>query len=300
MPELVKESRPAAPLRHWGLRPPVIVVRTFVWMQTMLVVLCQCLMAPVAFASERAANRAIAAATTQAATAGDKVKAAAHSDQLVKQQVEAINKVPNVQVKTEDMKQEPLEKGPGLNPVAWIFRPLTKLQAQSVRLEQQIMKLTGPIAALQPGILGLEGRITEVRTEMGQVKERMVSVQGDMGKVQGQLSDMQSNIRDMRQQMHTLEGPMRDLKSPITKLQGPLLELQRPVSSIGTRLNNLEEQLSQLRTLIALVLSSIYVAAALIAVGTPLAAILVWRNRRKLLPEDRNNEDQKIARKIGA
>jgi len=47
--------------------------------------------------------------------------------------------------------------------------------------------------------------------------------------------------------------------------------------------------------LISMVLTSIYLAAALVAVGTPLAAILVWRNKHKLLPKPSANEARQEA-----
>jgi hypothetical protein len=42
-------------------------------------------------------------------------------------------------------------------------------------------------------------------------------------------------------------------------------------------------QLAQLRKLIDLILTSIFIAAAVIAIGTPIAAIIIFRNQRKVL-----------------
>lgn len=60
-------------------------------------------------------------------------------------------------------------------------------------------------------------------------------------------------------------------------------------------MSGLEDQLNDLRTLMSLVLTSIFICAGLIAIGTPVAAILIWRNRHKLLPKPKPEEARQEA-----
>ena len=200
------------------------------------------------------------------------------SDQYAEQQAQAINRIPGVNVKAEDLKETTVKKkaGVNLNPFSWLLRPITRLQEQSIRLEQQMMKLTGPIAALQPGMLRLEKRI--------------VSVESQTGKVQDQMRLMQTDITAMRNELGQIKKPIMELREPIVALRDPLQKIEKPVTSVNKDIN-------ELKTLLSLVLTSIYVAAAVIAFGTPLAAILIWRNKHKLLKPakpDENDEEEAV------
>lgn len=197
------------------------------------------------------------------------------SDQFASDQAKAINHIPGANVKAEDLKEATVVKKakPGFNPLGWLFRPITRLQEQSLRLEQQMMKLTGPIAALQPGMLRLEKRI--------------VSVEGQTHRVQNQMALMQTDISAMRSELTELKKPIMELRAPIEALRDPLTKIEKPVTGVN-------KDLDEVKTLLSLVLTSIYIAAAVIAFGTPLAAILVWRNKHKILKPakpDENDED---------
>lgn len=230
------------------------------------------------------------------------------TDQHVQKQAEVMNKIPGAQVNPEDLKAAPIEKNGftlgDLNPIKWIFSPVIKLQEQVVRLEQEIMKLTGPIAALQPSMLKLNDKMEEVRGTMDQTRQSMESVQGSMVNVQGDMKSMRSkldsvgmtmngirsDLQVMRRDINSLKKPIVGLRQPIVSLQEPLNNLSDPLSTVGTRMRNLDKQLGELKALISLVLTAIFVAAAIVAIGTPLAAILVWRNKHKLLPKPKPDQ----------
>lgn len=216
-------------------------------------------------------------------------------DKFAQQQAHVINKVPGMEVSSEDLKEKEVKKDFSLNPIAWLFKPVIRLQEQSVRLEQQIMKLTGPIAALQPGMLGLENKMTHVQGQMVNMGGQIGRVENKMGDVRGQMAGMQKDISAMRVELGQIKQPITDLKGPIMQLHDPLLDIQKPVSTVGTKLESLDKQLADLKTLISLVLTAIFVSAGMIAVGTPIAAILIWRNKSKLLPKAKPEEEKQEA-----
>ncbi len=208
---------------------------------------------------------------------------AQQSDQYTPKQAEVLNKIPGVDITADDLKERD-KKGFPLNPVAWIFKPVIRLQEQSVKLEQQIMKLTGPIAALQPGMLHLEGRMTSMQGQLASLEE-------DTSGVQSQLVSIQKDIAAMHATLNEIKKPVTDLKGPIMSLRDPIMRIQEPITGV-------DKDLTDVKTLLSLVLTSIYAAAAIIAIGTPLAAILVWRNRQKLLPKPTEKqllEEKKLA-----
>jgi len=209
---------------------------------------------------------------------------AIESDKYVNEQAQAINKIPGANVSPEDLKESEVHKKGGFpNPLGWMLKPVTRLQEQSVKLEQEIMKLTGPIGSLQPSMLRLDKSMSSVQSQMG-------SMQGQITDVGSQMGSMQSDIRSMRQDLSQLKTPISDLKKPVMDLREPVLALAKPVEGVESRLVRLDRELADLKTLLTLILTSIFAAAAIIAVGTPVAAILVWRNRQKFVPATKPEE----------
>ncbi len=196
-------------------------------------------------------------------------------DQYNADQAQAINKIPGENVSAADL-QQAKKKHLDLNPVDWVFAPVIKMEKQSVILQQDIMKLVGPIASLQPGMLGLEKRINSVQDQMG-------TVDGKLGHVQQQMTGLQSDVKAMRNELSQIRRPVSELKQPI-------LDIKDPITKMSKHLAGLDQELRDLKILLGFILTSIFVAAAVIAMGTPLAAILIWRNRAKLLPAPKPHE----------
>jgi uncharacterized protein YoxC len=213
-------------------------------------------------------------------------------DKYVNDQAQAINKIPGEHVTAEDLKESDVHKKGGFpNPLGWMLKPVTRLQEQSVKLEQEIMKLTGPIGSLQPSMLRLDKSMSSVQKQMG-------NMQGQINDVGSQMGSMQSDIRSMRQDLSQLKQPISDLRKPVMDLRDPVLALAKPVEGVEGRLVKVDAELSELKTLLALVLTAIFAAAVIIAIGTPIAAILVWRNRQKFVPATKPeeiHEEQKLA-----
>lgn len=206
-------------------------------------------------------------------------------DKYSSKQAKVLNQIPGVNVTAKDLQESEVKKGVSLNPITWLFKPVIRLQEQSVHLEQQIMKLTGPISALQPGILKLDNRIVSVGKEIGAVRSEIGTVEEKIENVGNQLSAMRQDITAMRVELGEIKKPIVDLQGPIVRLHDPLTKIEKPISGIDSRLVLLDKELGDLKTLLSLVLTAIFISAGIIAVGTPVAAILIWRNKAKLLPK---------------
>jgi peptidoglycan hydrolase CwlO-like protein len=215
------------------------------------------------------------------------------------QTAKAASKIPGVNVDPHLMAQPVLDPPiKGFHPIKRIMRPVENLAKQSVALGQQIMRLEGPIASLQPSMLGLEKRMSKVQDEMTAVQNKMMQMQvnlnsvqsqvsgvrGDMHSIGGQMNGVRGDLSGMRTRIVDLQKPIKDLRGPIVRLHDPIKAVADPVSQVQQRLSSVEGQLADLKTLLATILFSIYVAAAAIALGTPVAAFVVYKNRRKLFP----------------
>lgn len=188
----------------------------------------------------------------------------------------AVNQIPGVKVKPTDLKSPDLPPITGFHPVKKLLRPVENLEGMSIRLEQQMMRLGGPVAALHPPMLSLDNK---------------------MSRVKNQLEGMQSIISSMQSQISGVRSDVQALSKEIAELKQPLVTVVKPLSTIGTPLTDLSNQLNY-------ILIAITLACFGVIFGTPFAAILVYRNRRKMLaktdPEHDSqprHEDAAIANK---
>jgi hypothetical protein len=210
--------------------------------------------------SAKAANIAAARQVNQTATADKKSADTKSGDGKEKPQsqstAQAVNQVPGVKVAPKDLESPEAAPIKGFHPIKKMLQPVENLEGMSIKLEQQIVKLEGPIASLQPPMINLQGKMT--------------SVNDTMGKMQTQLNGVDSQMTGVRADLAKMRAEISDLKGPILAIQKPLADVSHPLEAVETQLN--------------LVLFSILVAAIAIVIGTPMAAVLVYRYRDKLFP----------------
>ncbi len=175
-----------------------------------------------------------------------------------------VNQVPGVKVTAKDL--EPPEQPPikGFHPIKRLLRPVENLEGMSIKLEQQIMKLEGPIAALQPPMVNLQKK-------MNGVDSHLEDTNNTLGKMEYRLHSVEDQVKGARTDIDSVRQEINALKEPITGLRGPLGTIAKPLEAVQTQLN--------------LVLLAILFTAVVIAIGTPIAAIQVYRNRHKIFPD---------------
>jgi hypothetical protein len=86
---------------------------------------------------------------------------------------------------------------------------------------------------------------------------------------------------------HQVSGVMPDLGSmreDLNSLQTPLHALLEPLNNVAVPLEQVRHELADMRALLATVLASIFMATICIAIGTPIAAVLVYKNRHRFFP----------------
>jgi len=165
----------------------------------------------------------------------------------------AVNQIPGVNVKTEELVPPALPPIKGFHPIKKLLRPVENLGTSAVKMQQQIMRLEGPIAALHPPMTHLE--------------EKMGSVNGTMNKMQDQVTGVSGQMKGVRQDLANMQKDVAQLKAPILAIQKPLVGVAKPLDRVKVQLNFV---------LLAIVLATIGVVF-----GMPLAAIFVYRNKEK-------------------
>jgi septal ring factor EnvC (AmiA/AmiB activator) len=188
---------------------------------------------------------------------GDTTLTDAKNKQDAKKTADVVNQVPGVKVDQKDL--EPPTGAPihGFHPIKKLLRPVENLEGMSIKLEQQIMKLEGPIAGLQPPMINLQ--------------HKMDKVDQSIGTMHGQLDSMQTEVTGVRSDLAVMRKDIEALKEPIVQLKGPIGTVAKPLEKLENQLN--------------FIILAIFVAAGAIAFGTPLAAVLIYKNRHKLFPE---------------
>ncbi len=217
-----------------------------------------------------------------------KVPVTPAANSINKSTAKAVNRIPGVHLDPNNLEPPP-EQGEihGFHPIKKLLAPIVRLERNSVQLQQQIMKLEGPIAGLNPPMMGLQKRMTSVEGKMGNMQNKLDGMNESVTKVSDQMNGVRADIRGMRQQITALQLPIEQLRPPIERLQKPLVNVAEPLMEV-------KGELSQMKVLLATVLGAIVVATIAISIGTPLAAIVVYRNRKRIFP---NMSDQELVPK---
>jgi predicted nucleic acid-binding Zn-ribbon protein len=207
--------------------------------------------------------------------------------------VEAANEVDGVNLSKEDMapkKAMPIEEakkqkkkgGFSLNPLNWLYEPISDMQETIVKLEQQIVRLEGPIAGLQKPMLGLrrdlkgiDREIEEVRAEMSSIggtlgttvteitatKDAMNATKRVMGDTRDELAKTKSEVvstkNEIRETKHAVTSTKREIsdttdaviatKQELLATNKEMRAVHKTISQMGDKLNNLEETVQELR-----------------------------------------------------
>lgn len=198
----------------------------------------------------------------------------------------AVNRIPGVNVQAKDL-QPPAPEEPirGFHPIKKMLQPIIRLQKNTMQLQQQIMKLAGPIASLQPSMLGLQKKMTSVESKMGNMQGRIVDVGSSIDGVGTRVDNVGSQMNKISNQMTDVRSDLSRMQNEINRLNVPLKALQKPLVDVAQPLETVDQKLEKLAALLTTVLFTIFAAAVIIAVGTPIAAILIYRNRRRLFPD---------------
>lgn len=195
--------------------------------------------------------------------------------------INASNQINGQHVDPKIMKKQ--KKGMGLqvlNPFAWLLKPVTDTQKTVIELQKQIVRLEAPIANLQKPMVGLREDMQQVDSTMDSVNEKMTTMHGDITKINSGMNSVDRRIAHMERQL----GQMYE---PIVELKNPVIALKDPVKGVGDQLTTLKSDLKELKQVVSFtttaILAAVLMVGVLIVVGTPIAAIFVWRHRRWIM-----------------
>lgn len=165
----------------------------------------------------------------------------------------AVNKLPGEKIDPRDLEHPPIK---GFHPIKKLFQPISDLEKTTEKLNTEGTKLEKPMGQLERPMLHLQKKMVTVDTKVVQMRK---TLQGVSDEVIGARSDLSS----IRQQMNDLKRPIVALREPVTGVASPLEQIQ-------IKLNML--------------LFFIFIFGLIVAFGTPMAAVLIYRNRSKLFP----------------
>ena len=75
-----------------------------------------------------------------------------------------------------------------------MLEPVTDLQSQSLKLQEQIVKLERPIENLQPPMIKLEERVRSVEDEINDLQKYLSEVKGELIEVHSDISGVREQI----------------------------------------------------------------------------------------------------------
>lgn len=225
-------------------------------------------------------------ATSPKNTTGVPVKkVSSHTNKMNKQTAKAVNKIPGVNIQASDL-QPPAEDPPitGFHPIKKLMRPVIRLGKGAVEIQQSMMKLEGPIAGLQPSMTALDHKMTSVDHQMTHMQKQLADMGGNVNHINAGLDKVGSRVDEVREDIGGMTQQVKHLTVPIKALQKPLYELMEPLRDVTKPMSAVHGQLAELHTMLHWVLVAIVVSVLAITIGTPLAGVYVYRNRKKLFP----------------
>ncbi|HEY9719342.1 MAG TPA: hypothetical protein V6C69_17830 [Trichormus sp.] len=163
-----------------------------------------------------------------------------------------INALPGAKIKAEDLMHPPIK---GFHPLGKLLKPLTNLESTTDKLDAKANGLQQPINELNKPMVGLQ--------------QEMVSVDHGVGKMTKTMDGVSNTVAGARQDMASIRQEIGYLKKPIVALQEPVEAIAKPLESVEGQLN--------------LVLCALLAGPFIVAFGTPMAAVLIYRNRHKFL-----------------
>ena len=209
---------------------------------------------------------------------GDAPAATAEHRKQAAGTAEAMNSVPGVKVTQHDLVPPTLPPIKGFHPIKRALRPIENMQLMVVKLQQQIMRLEGPIAGLNTPMVGLQ-------KQMGGVDTRLTDMQGQLKVTGSQVTGVRNDLSGVRNDMAAVRSDIEKMRAQIANLQDPLRRLEKPISNVARPLEAVQAQLNW-------IMAAIVLTGLLIAVGTPVAGLLIYANRRRLFPSI-NERDMK-------
>ncbi|MDZ4836632.1 MAG: hypothetical protein SGJ27_22875 [Candidatus Melainabacteria bacterium] len=221
-------------------------------------------------------------ATTSASAQKEKVQAESSKSttQAVKRQVhkevkaEAVGEVDGVPLAKKDT--EPEKKGfsiGDLNPLKWIFKPITDVQKEVKNLGKAITEIETPITDLQEPTVKVREQIVGVSDQVGEIRNDMTGIQGSMSNVDGKLERMEKKLGKIYEPIAALNDPVTGIAEPVKRLQG----------NIHTMTGDLKGMKDVVGGTSTAILIAVIGVGLLIVVGSPIAAMIVWKYRSTII-----------------
>lgn len=187
---------------------------------------------------------------------------------------EAVGEVDGVPLDKKDMKPEKKGFSVGdLNPLKWIFKPITDVQKEVKTLGKKMTQIETPITDLQEPTVGLHQDLVNVQGQVSEVRTGIHGIHNKMGGVDKRLGRMEHKLTQIYQPIAELNDPVRGISEPVKRLHGNMV-------SITTDLNGMKGVVGSMSTAIIV---AVVIIGLLVVVGTPVACLVAWKHRTWLL-----------------
>lgn len=128
--------------------------------------------------------------------------------------------------------------GFGLNPLNWVYEPISRMQETIVKLEQQIVRLEAPIAGLQKPMLGL-------RRDLKKIDFEIKDVRTEMQKVSGTLNATMSEITGTKDAMLATNKAMEATRDELAKTKAEVVSTKNEIRATKDAVTSTKQEISE-------------------------------------------------------
>jgi uncharacterized coiled-coil DUF342 family protein len=164
-------------------------------------------------------------------------------------------------------------------------------------VEARMSSVESSIVGTYKTLGGMRTDISEVRKDIGMIKNPIMRIQQPLESIAEPVKNLDQQLTGVHTELVDVHTELGGVHSELGAVRKPLTNIERPISDLEREVRGLHKEIADLRYLLGLVLTAIFLSAVLTAIGTPIAAILIWRNRRNILPPprpDQSSEEQLI------
>lgn len=167
-----------------------------------------------------------------------------------------------------------------LNPLRWIFKPVTDMDQSLGELQGHVGRLEKPISDLPKPMENLREGLAPMSGQLDGMNENIRATHSDLKSINSGMKSVDSRLGHMQQQLRKIYKPIVELKDPVIELRKPLKIVEEKLKVLAVDLKDLKDVV---QTMTVTIFFTIFLVGVFIIVGSPIAAIVAWGNRKWIM-----------------
>ena len=161
-----------------------------------------------------------------------------------------------------------------------MYKQMGNVGGQMEAMQKQMGPIGDKMGAVQSQIGSVGQKMDSMHAQLLSVGHQMEGMHGPLEGVEGQVKQMEAGMSGLREDLKSIRSDLTAVRNQVVELQRPISQIRDPLLEVAGPLEGLGKRLDRLQQLVSYVLMSIIIATVGIAIGTPIAAFLIYKRFR--------------------